>query len=201
MSGHPTWVCVSAFRNCWAQDFSILKVSNLDVDNDINLKRNLQQNDYGLFLRRVIPKGLTFGYWFKILCIVYVCFVLFFSQSWDNRYGLLDLKQSINQTYIMTNLCLVAGGSEIDDCYTYSVSITIVQECVSNSFHQKMWVLMPFADAELCWGGGPSDLTWSDLMPRSLPTVGYRGRRNKPPPPWACGGIPGLSQVLFVILE
>ena len=29
---------------------------------------------------------------------MYVCFVLFFSQSWDNRYGLLDLKlkQSIN---------------------------------------------------------------------------------------------------------
>ena len=28
---------------------------------------------------------------------MYICFVLFFSQSWDNRYGLLDLK-SINQS-------------------------------------------------------------------------------------------------------
>ena len=30
--------------------------------------------------------------------MLYVCFVLFFSQSWDNHYGLLDLKQSINQS-------------------------------------------------------------------------------------------------------
>ena len=38
---------------------------------------------YGLFFTRAIPKGLTFGYEFKILCIMYihVCFVLFFSQS------------------------------------------------------------------------------------------------------------------------
>ena len=27
-----------------------------------------------------------------------VCFVLFFSRSWDDRYGLLDLKQLINQS-------------------------------------------------------------------------------------------------------
>ena len=29
---------------------------------------------------------------------MYVCFVLFFSQSWDNRYGLLYLKQLSNQS-------------------------------------------------------------------------------------------------------
>ena len=29
---------------------------------------------------------------------MYVCFVLFFSQSWDNHYRLLDLEQSINQS-------------------------------------------------------------------------------------------------------
>ena len=29
---------------------------------------------------------------------MYVCFVLFFSQSGDNRYGSLDLKQLINQS-------------------------------------------------------------------------------------------------------
>ena len=29
---------------------------------------------------------------------MYVCFVLFFSQSWGNCYGLLDLKQAINQS-------------------------------------------------------------------------------------------------------
>ena len=37
-------------------------------------------------------------------CRVFDCFVLFFSQSWDNRYGLLVLKQSINQTYIIHHI-------------------------------------------------------------------------------------------------
>ena len=37
-----------------------------------------------------------------------VCFVLFFSQSWANCYGLLDLKESINQS-IPNQLKLVAG--------------------------------------------------------------------------------------------
>ena len=34
---------------------------------------------------------------------MYVCFVSFFSQSWDNRLGLLDLKQSINQSIWQSN--------------------------------------------------------------------------------------------------
>ena len=45
----------------------------------------------------------------------------------------------------MTNLCLVAGGSEIDDCYTYSVSISagmcvkqLSSENVCFDFHSLM---------------------------------------------------------------
>ena len=62
-----------------------------------------------------------------------VCiFVLFFSQSWDDRYGMLDLKQSINQSINQSDL-----NGENNKCSIISETESLLH--INPGYNSTLW--------------------------------------------------------------